>query len=881
MEEQGEPTQAVLARRTLDALRVGIGVVDGHLVFRYANATLAAINDIPVDDHVGRPIQEVLPDLAADALDAIVTVQRTREPLERRAVYDRAAPREDAGRAFDISYLPITLEDGAPGVCFSMYETTDQVRARWLGERLARLRDANVVGVMSGEGSTVLDANDAALSMIGRTREEVAAGTVDWVALTPPEHREADEAAQRRMMELGDTPAFEKEFVHADGHRVPVLVAGVSFSAEPFRWLVLVVDVSTLRRAERRALALSALAAALVDATSVDEVLAHARVVEDPLSGLTVRTAARERAADLEPGSAMEIALRTGRAQRAAEGAAVVAVPVHDGTEECAGVVELTLPVGELDVHERSFASALEAVLSGAATQLAFTRQRRRAELGGALDAMQDMVAINTAIRDAQGAIVDFRVEFANAAMRDLHGRTAIDMVGRTTSELYPEMMGTELFEAHRRVVETGEHFEAPEVVYTPDDPTAPARTYAFSISRFGDGFIASTRDVTEQAAARREIERSRAQLEAAQRLARMGSWEWNLDTGERLWSKELHHLLEIDHAAPVDERDALAMERIHPDERDVWRRAVATAVRDGQPFRYDQRIVLPGGTRQMVVQGDVAQTDAGRVFRGTIRDVTDLRRARDESEQGRRALATLQRACLPDVLPDTPGLLIEARYRPAIAAERIGGDWYDAFDLPAGRLGLVVGDVTGHGLPAAVAMSQLRNALRALAMEGGLPGAVLATLGRFLRRSGISGFATCLYAVLDPATGALRWARAGHPPFVVVREAGWSAPEDGVGPPLGVPIGTYDELESTLEGGALLAMYTDGLVEERGIEIDDGIAQLADRLRAPGPQPLGTLVGDVVDSLLVGRSNVDDACLLLVRRTADAAAGNGPVSAG
>src|SRR6185369_16925972 len=106
--------------------------------------------------------------------------------------------------------------------------------------------------------------------------------------------------------------------------------------------------------------------------------------------------------------------------------------------------------------------------------------------------------------------------------------------------------------------------------------------------------------------------------------------------------------------------------------------------------------------------------------------------------------------------------------YQPAGGDIRVGGDWYDAFDLDDGRIGLVVGDVAGHGLAAAGLMAQLRNALRAYALAGMTPAEVMTAVGHLMHKTDASGFATCLYAVADPASGELVWARAGHPPMAL-----------------------------------------------------------------------------------------------------------------
>ncbi|ONH32474.1 SpoIIE family protein phosphatase [Pseudofrankia asymbiotica] len=197
----------------------------------------------------------------------------------------------------------------------------------------------------------------------------------------------------------------------------------------------------------------------------------------------------------------------------------------------------------------------------------------------------------------------------------------------------------------------------------------------------------------------------------------------------------------------------------------------------------------------------------------------------------------TLQRSLLPD-MPTVPGMSLAARYLPASDTARVGGDWYDVLLLPDGRVGLVIGDVMGHDLPAAATMAQLRSMLRAYAWELVGPGEVLDRLDRLAQGFDTDSFATVFYAVLeqDPAGGGARlsYANAGHlPPLVCT---GGGAGQRTVRPladasslPLGVgDAGGRDEASVPLPLGSTLLLYTDGLVEQRGRDIEEGIDQAA-----------------------------------------------------
>ncbi|GED89194.1 PP2C family protein-serine/threonine phosphatase [Streptomyces sp. 6-11-2] len=248
--------------------------------------------------------------------------------------------------------------------------------------------------------------------------------------------------------------------------------------------------------------------------------------------------------------------------------------------------------------------------------------------------------------------------------------------------------------------------------------------------------------------------------------------------------------------------------------------------------------------------------------------------------EHNRDIAETLQRALLTD-LPTTPGLRLAARYLPATHGLNIGGDWYDAFRQPDGSLITVIGDVTGHGLHAAVMMSQLRTALRAYAVDGGSPGRLLTRLHVFLHHLQPDLFATAVIARFSPDDPTVTWAAAGHPPPVLRLPDGRVRVLDAKpGAMLGIPL--RQEIEDhtvRLSPGATLALYTDGLVERRARGIDPGIDRLAAALEAFDPAGLDTDLDGSADRilgpLLSDSERDDDVCLLLCH--IDRAAGGEP----
>jgi serine phosphatase RsbU (regulator of sigma subunit)/anti-sigma regulatory factor (Ser/Thr protein kinase) len=207
-----------------------------------------------------------------------------------------------------------------------------------------------------------------------------------------------------------------------------------------------------------------------------------------------------------------------------------------------------------------------------------------------------------------------------------------------------------------------------------------------------------------------------------------------------------------------------------------------------------------------------------------------------------------LQRSLLPKSLGEFTGLTVAARYLPA--REEVGGDWYDVIELSRGRVGLVIGDVVGHGIAAAALMGRLRTSLHAYAIEGHGPGRTLELVDRFVQSLNEPAMATAAYAVFDTFSSTVQYATAGHLPPVVVSGTDARAFEVMPAPPLGAfPYGRCAEHEFALESGELLFLYTDGLVERRGIPLNDGIAALVEALRgATSPEDACTAaVADLV----------------------------------
>ncbi|MGW7431521.1 SpoIIE family protein phosphatase [Streptomyces sp. NPDC054861] len=248
-------------------------------------------------------------------------------------------------------------------------------------------------------------------------------------------------------------------------------------------------------------------------------------------------------------------------------------------------------------------------------------------------------------------------------------------------------------------------------------------------------------------------------------------------------------------------------------------------------------------------------------------------------------AALTLQRSLLPRHLPRLTGVDVAHRYLPADTGAGVGGDWYDVIALSGTRVGLVVGDVVGHGVRAAATMGRIRTSVRALARLDLPPDELLTRLDELITHDAHEQASveaetddaalgvTCLYAVYDPVTGKCSMARAGHPlPSVVDPVTGAVTQLDlPAGPPLGLGGLPFESADHTLPEGSVIALYTDGLVQGRGRDRDAELEALhgvlAERPPSPAgdPPPLDDLCERIVDTLLPGPVD-DDAAILLVR---------------
>jgi len=545
---------------------------------------------------------------------------------------------------------------------------------------LSRLREANVLGVVASTEDGTYDANDAFLDLIGYTRDDLAAGRISYHAITAPEWADRDRDAFAQLQRAGAFQPYDKEYIHRDGHRVPVLVGGAAVSQHPLRWVTFVVDLTAQQRAER------------------------------------------ERA----------------------------------------------------DLHSRERA---------ARDQADYARERltfllRAGSLVGATRDRHEM--LEHAAELAVPALADHCVVMLPTA----------DGWLQATSVAHADP-------ARAPVLEEFRNHKIPAV-----GPMTLQAAYTTGTSQL-------VRDVD----------------------ARLSQWHdlapGLIDVLARLRASSV-----LATPLPADQRPA----------------GVLVLARDaGRPAFADTDI-------------EVAEEFARRLADGMA--------AADAFAREHKIAETLQRALLPGTLPAIAGLDLAASYLPASDGTHVGGDWYDAFPLEDGRVGLVIGDVSGHNITSAAVMGQVRSLLRAYALDNPHPGHVLQRTNDALAWLLPEALASAIYAVLDPATGELAYANAGHPPPLTIRQTGDTEYlQDAPGTMLGACPGMTQRAGlRRLAPGTGLLFYTDGLIEDRRRDISVGMVTLAaavSRVGAATALTAGQLCAAAESALGDAGDRTDDICLL------------------
>jgi PAS domain S-box-containing protein len=595
------------------------------------------------------------------------------------------------GRTGEVRWLRVTAvpeardETGKPQRAYAMFaDLTEQRRVeaalRESAALLGRLREANALGVIVSSERRIHEANDAFLDLIGYSRADLEAGRLSYQLITPPEYADGDLAAVARLRRTGVVPSLEKEYVHRDGHRVPVLIGGAVIEPDPLRWVTFIVDLTARQRAERERA----------------ELLVRQRATKAEADRSRERLTLLLRAGDM--------VAATDDPQQMLEHAAHLVVPTL--ADHCV----VFLPAGDGSLR---------------ATSLAHSDPVRAPVLAE--------------------------------------------------------------FRQHK---------------IPPSGPMSMQIAFATGTSHL-------MRDATAQLPRWHDLAPGLVEV-----LARLRA----------------DSVLSI--PLLVDERPA----------------GVLTLARDAE---------RPGFTSTDVA---VVEEFARRLAHGLATADTFARE---------HAIAeTLQRSVLPGTLPSISRLDLAVCYLPATDGADVGGDWYDAFPLDDNRVGLVIGDVTGHSIGSASIMGQVRSMLRAYAIDHPDPGEVLERTNTALSRLLPEALATAVYGVLDLATRELVYANAGHPPPLVATADGQVAYlDEAVGRMLGAsPDAAFTTGRRRLPAGSVLLNYTDGLIENGHRDLTDGLDALAGVMRRSAALTAEQTCAAVRDALLGADARDDDVCLLAVR---------------
>ncbi|MEV0493490.1 PP2C family protein-serine/threonine phosphatase [Streptomyces atratus] len=370
--------------------------------------------------------------------------------------------------------------------------------------------------------------------------------------------------------------------------------------------------------------------------------------------------------------------------------------------------------------------------------------------------------------------------------------------------------------------------------------------------------------------------------------LSRVGSAEWNLLTDEVSWSEELFQIFgRSPQAGPLSLDELPSV--LFPEDQPLLTSLVTSCLVDGKPIDGEFRILRTDGrTRTLHMMGEpVLDADGCTASMwAVLRDVSELRRSqrvvsrtRDSIRRQQHMAQTERRMAVElqeTVLPPWRGSLrlprqgpdaldVAAHYLPSDSSALIGGDWYDALELPDGRTLLTVGDLTGHGIPATTAMAMLLGALRGMAVAGIEPGALMGHLNQLLQSSAQPALGSTVCCRFDPATGTLAWSQAGHPAPLLFRDgAGRPLP-----PPDGVLLGAasgvaYEQDEVHLLPGDVLVLHTDGLTRRSDRSTGpEALLGLAPRFAEA--RTAQECVRTVVEEF-GGTERLDDGCVLIAR---------------
>jgi len=369
-------------------------------------------------------------------------------------------------------------------------------------------------------------------------------------------------------------------------------------------------------------------------------------------------------------------------------------------------------------------------------------------------------------------------------------------------------------------------------------------------------------------------LKKSEEDLNRAQSVARTGSWRLDVRRDQLVWSDETYRLFGIAPGTPLTYESFLA--NVHPDDREYVDTQWQAALR-GEDYDIEHRIIVNGEARWVRETAVLEFDDEGALLGGfgTVQDITERKRVEETKdrllEREHRIAEALQQALIPSQIPVAIGnWSVAARYQPALEEARVGGDFYDVFELGEGKCGVLIGDIAGKGLAAAMRVAAVRHAIRSYAYMHTSPADVMRLANEALCKESADeqNVLTAFFAVIDIRDNSVVYANAGHEPPVMRSRDGRVVELDVTGPMLGIVADSvYCERSVWLEPGDEIVMFTDGITEARkeGVLLQkEGVIRHLNRLGdATSDEIAQGLLQSAID--YAGGSLQDDAAIVVL----------------
>lgn len=377
----------------------------------------------------------------------------------------------------------------------------------------------------------------------------------------------------------------------------------------------------------------------------------------------------------------------------------------------------------------------------------------------------------------------------------------------------------------------------------------------------------------------RRQVEETlrliQKDLNRAQAVARIGSWRLDIQKNELLWSDETYRMFGIAKGTPLNYEVFLST--IHPDDLAYVDTEWQAAMRGERPYYVEHRIVVGDTIKWVNESVELELNDQGKPMSalGAVQDITERKQIEQQQqnilEREHRVADTLQQALIPTQIPyNLEGWTVAARYQPALKEAQVGGDFYDVFKLGDGRVAVLIGDITGKGLAAAIRVAAVRHTLRSYAFLDPSPASVMALTNDALCREGADeqNVLTAFFAVMSLEDATITYANAGHEPPIVRRANGEIITLRTTGPMLGMLESVqYSERIVQLKPGDDVIMFTDGITEARHNNImfeTAGIIESLTRIGDAKPDEIAEALLQAA-TLHAGGSLQDDAAIVVL----------------